>query len=60
MSREKKGTILLVTHGHFIRELLLKLINFQLKDDDHLCNCGRTLINFGDEIEMEYFNEPLA
>ncbi|MDP6631473.1 MAG: histidine phosphatase family protein [Kiritimatiellia bacterium] len=54
-----KGTVLMVTHGHFIRELLnLMHSPPQLMDYPH-DNCGITLVHLSDRWTTEFCNRQL-
>ncbi len=60
MTKEIAGTVLLVTHGHFIRETLNLLLDTRSIGQFHHANCGMTLLVYNKVWEMEFCNRLLS
>ena len=61
LSQEFEGTVLMVMHGHFIREVLNLLLDTRTLNPFHHANCGMTLLYQNAEIwEMEFCNRLIT
>ena len=55
-----ESRILVVTHGHMIRELINIFINSSSKVRFPHDNCGLTYISFGENVAIEYLNRKIS
>jgi len=60
MSKQTEGTILMVIHGHFIREVLNLLLDTRSMNPFHHANCGMTLLHKTGVWEMAFCNRLVA
>jgi len=60
MAEESDESILMVTHGHFIREFMNLILDTRKTVDFHKDNCGMTLFTFDGEWTMQFCNRQIA
>ncbi len=60
MSRKTEGAVLMVTHGHFIREVLNLLLDTRRINPFHHANCGMTLLHDDTVWAMAFCNRLIA
>ena len=59
MASESDESILMVSHGHFIREFMNILLDTRKPVIFHKVNCGMTLLTFDGEWTMQFFNRQI-
>ncbi len=60
MSRNTDGTVLMIIHGHFIREVLNLLLDTRSMNPFHHVNCGMTLLEYQGVWAMEFCNRLIS
>ena len=59
MAAESDESILMVSHGHFIREFINIILDTRKIVDFHKVNCGITLFTFDGEWTMQFCNRQI-
>lgn len=59
MARESNDFVLMVTHGHFIREIVNRMLHIHMPARFPHDNCGMTLMSFDGAWTMEFCNRAI-
>lgn len=59
ISQNSNDTLLMVTHGHFIREFIKLIFGTSNNVDFHQDNCGTTLLSYSNNWTMQYCNRSI-